>query len=75
MRESILCIFIKIWSLYPKVRNFSCSVLLEMISQSHKQIFSKILLKCELQKYHKQLNKHLLKNECKSDSKIIKDYL
>ena len=30
-----LCIFLKIWSFYPKVRNFSCSDLLE----------SKILIK------------------------------
>ena len=31
MQESILSIFLKIWSFYPKSANFSCFVTLEMI--------------------------------------------
>ena len=31
MQESILCNFVKIWSFYPKSRNFSCFVTLKMI--------------------------------------------
>ena len=32
MQEVILCIFVKIWSFYPKSGNFSCFVTLEMIA-------------------------------------------
>ena len=49
MQESILSIFLKIWSFYPKSANFSCFVTLEMI------ILVRAIYKC-FQKYFS--NKH-----------------
>ena len=53
MQESILCIFIKIWSYYPKVRELSYFVMLEAIILlgAMNKFFKKYLK--NVKKYHK----------------------
>ena len=72
MQESILSIFLKIWSFYPKSANFSCFVTLEMI------ILVRAINKC-FQTYfsnaktsYKQANKHSLKMNVNLTAKLSK---
>ena len=66
MQESILCTFVKIWSFYPKYRNFSCFVILEMVIlvRAINKYFQKIHLKCKniLQRGKETFTKTTLKD-------------
>ena len=72
MQESILCIFVKIWSFYPKFGNISCVVTLEM------KILVGAITKCFQKKklnakaYYKQVNKHSLKMNVNLTAKLSK---
>ena len=74
MQESILCFLTKIWSFYPQSKNFSCSVTLKTI------ILVRAINKCfqkyfqNVKTYYKQPKKTFTKTECKSESKLIKNY-
>ena len=72
MQESILCIFVKIWSFYPKFGNISCVVTLKM------KILVGAITKCFQKKklnakaYYKQVNKHSLKMNVNLTAKLSK---
>ena len=72
MQESILCIFLKIWSFYPQFGNFSCFVTLEII------ILVRAISKCfqnkikNVKAYYKQVNKHSLKMNVNLTAKLSK---
>ena len=72
MQESILCIFVKIWSFYPKSGNFSCFVTLELIILVRG--ISKYLQKYfyNAKAYYKQVNKHSLKINVNLTAKLSK---
>ena len=72
MQESILCIFFKIWSSYPKFGDFSWFVTLEII------ILVRAISKCfqnkikNVKAYYKQVNKHSLKMNVNLTAKLLK---
>ena len=72
MQESILCIFVKIWSFYPKFGNISCVVTLEMkiLIGAITKCFQKIKLNAKA--YYKQVNKHSLKMNVNLTAKLSK---
>ena len=76
MQESILGIFIKIWSYYPKVRKSRYSVMLE--TKILVRAIKKIFFEKSVKKYNKYPNKHLLKmmvNMCAKLSKTLLERL
>ena len=72
MQESFLCIFVKIWSFYPKFGNISCVVTLEMkiLIGAITKCFQKIKLNAKA--YYKQVNKHSLKMNVNLTAKLSK---
>ena len=77
MQESILCIFLKIWSFYPKSANFSCFVTLEMIIlvRAINKCFQKYMqtsVKTSVKTSYKQANKPSLKMNVNLTEKLSK---
>ena len=72
MQESVLCIFVKIWSFYPKSGNSSCFVTLEMIIlvRAISKLFQKYFQ--NVKAYYKQANKHSLKMNVNLTPKLSK---
>ena len=70
MQESILCIFLKIWSFYPKAANFSCFVTLEMIIlvSAKNKCFQKLFQNVKTS--YKEVNKSSLKMNVNLTAKL-----